>query len=558
MSKEKKQLNILKKSSKNLFLVIAILIAVILLSSTVIIYFQSLDEDVKDEISKERDPLTKLTTKTYAQLKQQGLLENIEIQNDTISPLTNQAVILEINRIRKKGIEEQMNKVGTAWKNKPSYYFEAVLHDGLWTSHKINKWDTGYVGWQAFRDVDDELETCIIDFKIYETERTGFLGRKTKNVDKESFSLEYCFRTGRWTNVDSGVQGGLLGDGYFNGEDFEIWFDVHQSDYDGDGIPFWMEANILGTDPKIDDRYQDPDEDGISSAWEWKWGYDPMMGDNHSVLDPDNDGLNNIEESELVKWGANPYRKDIYVEVDFMEKGPGLFSKDHVFYEESKQMVMDKFAERNITLHIDDGCMQGGGEFLKFHEEFIDEEGGVGSQYYKYHFSDERKGVFRYCVVVHKAGWCHPQDSKLAMDVMAIPDNMNFYRSVFFPIPAVTPRLQRISMAVSFMHELGHTLGLRKVGSVVSNPGIDNNTQIGRGMEDVPLLQRLQQQQEAKKYWENYESCMNYDKFGRYVLEYSDGTNGERDVDDWSLIDLTFFQRHEPRGLCGIRKDAET
>ena len=108
-------------------------------------------------------------------------------------------------------------------------------------------------------------------------------------------------------------------------------------------------------------------------------------------------------------------------------------------------------------------------------------------------------------------------------------------------------------MAVGFMHELGHTLSLRGE----TNPGIDNCTQIGRGMEDVPLISRLQQMQAACKYWTNYESCMNYNKFGGYVLGYSDGTHGVNDVDDWSMIDLTYFQRHEPDGVEGIEEDVE-
>jgi hypothetical protein len=536
-------------NQKYMYVLITV-IAIIAIGIVGIYQFISVDEPMEETVVEEAlVPLSPLMNKTFAQLKKEGLLDDIDIVDDRISPLTNQAVALEINRIRKKGIEDQMGQIGFSWKNEPSYFFEAVLHDGVWTSHEITDWDSGYVGWEAFRDVDDDLETCKIEVRIFENQNKLF---GTETVEKDRFSVNYCFRTGRWTNDNSDLQGGLVGNGYFNGEDFEVWFDVHQSDYDGDGIPYWMEVNILGTDPKVDDRYQDVDFDGIPTAWEWKWGFDPLSLDDHAHIDLSNDGLSNIDKHNLAKWGANPYRQDIYVEVDYMKKGPGLFSRDHVFWEESKQMVMDKFAEQDITLHVDDGVMGGGGEFLDFHEEFIAEEGGVGSEYYKYHFADDRKGVFRYCAVVHSAGWVHPQDYKLAMDVMAIPDNMNFYRNVFFPIPALTPRLQRISMAVSFMHELGHTLGLRKVGSVVSNPGIDNNTQIGRGMEDIPLLQRLPQQQAARKYWENYESCMNYDKFGKFVLGYSDGTNGERDVDDWSLIDLSFFKRHEPEGIIGI------
>ncbi len=471
-------------------------------------------------------------------------IEEVTI-DDRISPLTTQAVSLEVNRIRKKGIEEQMRKIGTSWKNAPSYYFEAVLDDGLWTSHEITKWDTDYVGWQAFRNVDEELEECKIELTIYENQKK-IIG--SESVEKDSFSLIYDFRTGRWTGDDSVNDSD--GMGYYNGDDFEIWFDVHQSDYDGDGIPFWTEVNKLNTNPEVDDRYKDPDNDSIPTAWEWKWNYDHLTYNNHTELDPDMDGIPNNKEYKLRKYLANPYRQDIFVEVDFMEKAPGLFGNTHVFWEESQQMVMDKFSDRDITLHIDDGSMGGGGEYLEYHEEYIDQEGGIGSEYYKYHFDDDRKGVFRYGVIVHSAGWAHPQDYKLAYDVVSVPCNAKFYRTVFFP-PAVTPRLQRLAMGIGFMHELGHTLGLRGE----TNPGIDNGSQIGRGLENEPLLNRIQLRQDAIETWENYESCMNYNKFGSYVLGYSDGTHGKNDVDDWSMIDLTYFTRHEPDGVEGIVDD---
>jgi hypothetical protein len=67
----------------------------------------------------------------------------------------------------------------------------------------------------------------------------------------------------------------------------------------------------------------------------------------------------------------------------------------------------------------------------------------------------------------------------------------------------------------------------------------------------------MELRQDAIETWENYESCMNYNKFGSYVLGYSDGTHGTNDVDDWSMIDLTYFKRHEPDGVEGIVDDLD-
>ena len=79
--------------------------------------------------------------------------------------------------------------------------------------------------------------------------------------------------------------------------------------------------NILGTDPTVDDSKLDPDGDGIPTAWEWKWGYDPFTWDDHENLDPDLDGLSNIEEYQMAKWFADPFIQDIYYEVDYMGSG---------------------------------------------------------------------------------------------------------------------------------------------------------------------------------------------------------------------------------------------
>ena len=529
------------KKKTQILIAAVIMVAVIVLSIFVYVFIYREEKKEEEIVEAPKISITPLITKTYEELKQEGWLDKIDIVDDRISPLTTQAVSLEVNRIRKKGIEVQMRKIGGWFNRVPSYHYEAVIHDGFWKSRQINKWDTDYVGWEAFRKVDEKLEKCTIEFKLYDTQKKLF---KTVDVEKDSFTIVYDTRTGRWTGDD--CYGDENGYGYFNGDTFEVWFDVHQSDYDGDGIPYWVEVNILGTDPTVDDRYLDPDKDGVTTDWEWKWGYDPFTWDDHEKLDPDVDGIENIEEYGLREYLANPYRKDIYVEVDFMEKEPGIFGDEHMLWEESQQMVMDKFSEQGIALHIDDGCMGGGGEYFEFYEKYIPQEGGIVSEYYKYHFADERKGVFRYCVVVHFAGWCHPQDYKLDYDVMAIPCNREVYRS--FTPPAILPRQKRIATACAFMHELGHTLGLR----YETNHGIDNATYMGRGMEDVPLIKRIQQMYEMAKYWKNYRSCMNYFMLGTYVLGYSDGTHGEHDVDDWSMIDLTYFQRHEPLGVEGL------
>jgi hypothetical protein len=464
--------------------------------------------------------------------------------DDRINPFLNtQTVSLEIHRIRKKGIEEVIRKIGTAWKKTPSFYYVAFLNDAELTSETLTGWDTGYVGRESFRIVENEQLECKISLTIFEPMKQLF---RTINEEIEGFEITYNFKTGRWTGDDDFVDD-PDGYGHYNGEHYEIWFDVHQSDSDDDGIPYWTEVNVLHTDPTVDDSNLDPDNDGIPTPWEWKWGYNVSAWDDHANLDPDLDGLQNIEEYQMEKWLANPYQPEIYIEVDFM-KGK-TFGPDYVFWEESQQLVMDKFSQHSyhalnysntISVHIDDGCMGGGGELLKHIGYHIDQETGVISEFYKYHFADERKGIFRYLVMAYDAGWAHPQDYKGWYDVMCIGASPSFLMESFRG-RNVEPRIQRLVQAIQVMHEVGHTCDLMPDYC----QGIDNGTT------------------EAIDYWRNYQSCMNYwmmyrpTLYHRFILgkdyglifEYSDGSRNEPDhpdCDDWSHIDISFFQKTSP------------
>jgi len=468
------------------------------------------------------------------QYSQEDLIDN-NFFNDTISPASiQQAFSLEIQRIHKIGIEENFRKIGTSWKTNPSYYYTAQMNDAEWKSNEITTWDTGYVGWEAYRHVENDTVETQIDIELIDIEKKLL---KTNEVIKESFSILYNFKTGRWSGDDSFNDSD--GYGHYIGDNYEIWFNVFQTDNDNDDIPFWTENNILGTDPYIDDSRLDPDDDGIPTSWEWKWGYDPFSFDNHTILDPDKDGLQNIEEYKMRKWTANPYYKEIFLEVDFMEKGPGLFALDNILHKESQWILMDAFIDRHITIHIDDGwpsgLTNGGGEYLPFSETYVGPFSGMASSFYKNHFADERKGIFRYVLVLHDCGWNFCVDHKLWPDVITIPSNKQYFRNVYMP-SATTERLMRLAHSVVLMHELGHSMGLIPEYCA----GIDNASMAGRN--DLPPIQKWIERIDAWNYWENYQSVMNYRKLNEYYLDYSDGSHGPNDQDDWSYIDLRFFQ----------------
>lgn len=526
----------MNERNKNLTILLTILIVIGLLSASYYVFF-------------------------YQKNEPEEKVEEKKIDN-RINPLgAPQAVFLQINRIRKKGIVDfMMNsghgtnlikklslkvkdiyitqvidglRPGFGWRKKPVFTYTAVL-DGyvykrtaLWTG-----WDTDYINQEFFRKVEEEQQQTEVKLTIVEQEKKVI---KTIEKEIEGFSVVYDFRYGNWTGDD--YFNDSDGYGHYNGSDYEIWFNIRQTSYDGDDIPYWTEVNILGTDPTADDSKLDPDNDSIPTEWEWKWGYDPFTWDDHEKLDSDNDGLQNTEEYFMRKWLANPFYPEIYIETDGIGKKPFKPIKitigrgkilpiprpklektnddgwECIFWEESQQMVMDTFSEHGITVHIDDGCMGGGGEILQKREGNYRQEGGTVAEYYNNNFSDERKGIFRYVVVASGGGWCHPQDNRHFYDTMCVPTGAKFFKNNL--AYGLTQRARRIGRAVQVIHELGHSCGLRRE----EWPGVDNVTFI------------------------NYKSSMNYMYFGRRYYGYSDGTNGENDRNDWTAIDLAYFQK---------------
>jgi hypothetical protein len=106
---------------------------------------------------------------------------------------------------------------------------------------------------------------------------------------------------------------------------------------------------------------------------------------------------------------------------------------------------------------------------------------------------------------------------------MVVPHNRQFFLRQLNG--ALQERTKRIGQAIQVIHELGHSLGI--VGS--HSPGVDNASVRNNNPPNYP--------------WFDYVSVMNYDYFRQRYFDYSDGTHGEHDTDDWAALDLTFFQR---------------
>jgi len=479
--------------------------------------------------------------------------------DDRISPGTNQGLTVEILRIRHRELMDKMTNIGTSWKNTPSFYWnikvdkkESTSEGNVGLNGIYETWDT--ILWESRHIfyIEEEQDESNVKISIIEKEKSGLFN--TQDIEKETIKVVYDYRTGRWTGDDYLRDND--GYGHYLGETFEVWFNIYQSaDLDRDYIPYWVEVNVLNTDPYIDDSELDPDNDGIPTVWEWRWDYDPFIWDDHRNLDPDIDGIENIEEYQMRKYFANPYQPDIYIETDGMEK-KGLLDVEHVFHTESQQMIIERFAQHGINVYIDDGWMgastsgNGGGQKIPFIDSIDENTGGQIYGFYNHYFSDDRKGIFRYVVIANKKGWCTPCIGN-AYDTILVGNGLevSLKRLVF------SPRFMRVTIAKGVLHELGHSMGLMPWGfygnDIMSPTGSRWPTELT--------------EEEYDKYLNDYHSIMNYKYIwgDRKLIDFSDGSNGEYDQNDWEYIYLPTFQVdaiafEEPNDLDSSFEDIET
>lgn len=368
-----------------------------------------------------------------------------------------------------------------------------------------------------------------IFFEVYEIiNETRFPCDLTEEDGIDAGEITFDTYTGHWTGDDNLKD--ASGYGRLNGcddgshdsfeRDFELGFSVDVIDPDEDGIPRWIEENVYGTDPFVNDVNRDDDADEVPLAWEWRYGFDPFAYDDHRHMDSENDGLTNYEEYRVSPWNSDPFRKDIFVELDQMQPGPN--GNGFMMSPVTIMMVYQTFAKRNIVFHVDDGCM-GGGEILPFEPMvWMGEE----RQYYQDYFlhkdpNNWRRGVFRYALYVNNHfpinGMEFSGENSLSQ---YFKPGLNSYVIATQRFRTATPKDHAFVMG----HELGHTLGI-----YIGHPlGCDN--QLMRNPFSI-----------MKIIFRNYKSIMNY-QYTMELLDYSDGSHGFGDYDDWGNMDLTFFQ----------------
>jgi len=426
-----------------------------------------------------------------------------------------------------------------------NFFIKIFINNLEFISPVFNDSDYLYnLNFSVTTDVPDDVEIVEIKIQLYDKdegldEQCDISGDINNSDNIYDAKLFYNIKTGHWNGSDyindSSGYGRLNGcdDGsiYTQEKDCELWFNIYQNDYDDDTIPYWTEVNTYGTDPKIKNS-GDPDNDKIPVEWEYKWGYNPFTWENHTNLDPDNDSINNFEEYLTKDFNSDPFRKDIFLEVDWMEEGPN--EEKSVMPQEAKDRLKNPFHKRNIVFHLDTG-EENGGELIPFEDKT--NQAAILEIYNDYFIhnieNNWRRGVFHYGIIVNL---CDMKGYGFSGDTAPywgyIPGTNGFVISS----SQMEKNTQKIIYedktlenfyGSAMMHEMGHNFGIR-FGEPI---GCDN------WFAKYPW---------KISYWfiRDYKSIMNY-QYTYRIFDYSDGSHGIQDYNDWAAINLSYFEKPE-------------
>jgi hypothetical protein len=298
---------------------------------------------------------------------------------------------------------------------------------------------------------------------------------------------------------------------------YEGVYVLGDEDADGDGLSLAKES-AQGTSDAID--HQDTDGDGLDDLTESIW--------------------NSEREDIFCKTAVTPHvcaypdpkKKDVYIEVDWMDDGTTEYKPTNT----QLGRVTDMFSDHDINLHFDMGEYGGGNELATYASPLLNNATSSEIDYFDYksggngvtsNFSTDRASIWHYMITGNKytndvlpsnsSGWASGVGSNIFIAIGRVKDILD-----------TTWEDKGISNTIA--HEIGHNLCLTSTRLYNEQPvqcayaGIDNDG-------DVPDFYDLT----------NYESVMNYhyqlrndNGFGN--VNYSDGSNVEDDHDDWAGI----------------------
>jgi hypothetical protein len=280
------------------------------------------------------------------------LTEPRQLNVDDYDPLDDITITVDILAIR------ALDKIDLL--SDPDFFITVFINDAEFISPVWNDTSYLYNCYSVTADVPDDNRS--VDVVIHLSENDGDTNTlcdiskyPNNNGSGLDVHLHYDISIGRWSGDNNNV-GDVTGYGrvcgcadgsiYKNENDCELWFNIYQNDFDNDGLPYWIETNVYGTDPTIDDSGQDVDFDGIPIEWEHRFGFNPLVWADHTNMDSDMDSLNNIEEFLTYNFGSDPFRKDVFLEIDYMQESNGdvrYVSNDAL------ELVKNPFHRRNIV-----------------------------------------------------------------------------------------------------------------------------------------------------------------------------------------------------------------
>jgi len=425
-------------------------------------------------------------------------------------------------------------------KTGPDFYVILIINEEEFISPLWNNTCYIYNCWNVTTDVPDDFATVDIEIQLWDwnqKENKHCDISKEKNIQDEgrNINLVYDLRTGLWYGDDYNIGDSSgygrvngCGDGsiYTNEYDCELWFDIYQNDFDGDGLAYWIETEVYNTDPTVDNTGDDVDLDEIPIEWEHRWGFNPLVWDDHKNMDPDDDSVTNYEEFLVKDFDSDPYRRDVFLEIDYMKDE--IDGKQKVVKNRAKEYLYTPFHRRNIVIHIDDEVE--GGEIIPYTDKSTFEEVlEIWDDYFMHNDEDNwRRGVFHYVLFVHDirpGGFAFSGDVDPywgyypGTDAFVVANRLVEKQASWHPLG------KDYVYASLIMHETGHNFGI-KFGYPLGcdNPTTKNFFKIGWHL------------------WRHYKSIMNY-RYTYTHLDYSDGSHGKRDFNDWEAIDLSYFEK---------------
>lgn len=474
--------------------------------------------------------LTVVPTKASDQFINDDLIQNTVVDYD---PLVDINVTVDIIAIR------ALDKLDIL--SNPDFFVKLSINDVEYISPIWENTSSVYNGFSITTDVPDDIRTVDVEIQLWEndgTENEHCDISKDLNINGSGLDVQvtYDISVGRWSgdnsNADITGYGRVSGcaDGSLNKDenDCELWFSISQNDFDNDTLPYWVETNIYGTDPTVDDTGSDVDADEIPIEWEHRYGFNPLVWDDHRNIDPDRDSINNVEEYLTYSLGSDPFRKDVFLEIDYMQDS---YYDVRNALQETIELTQTPFHRRNIVFHFDTGQF-GGGEIIPYDDDSSFEEiQKIWNDYFLHNDSNNwRRGVFHYAIFTHDQtpkGYGFSGDVSPYWGYIPGTDSFSIANALVekkAKLPFKSPAYITASLII---HEMGHNFGIR-----FGEPfGCDNR------LTGSPF--KL-----GWYIWGNYKSIMNY-RYTYSILDYSDGSHGKIDYDDWDNIDLTYFEKPE-------------